>query len=392
VTALADRAIDIALARTPRRSVVLFTNSWTMGGMEEHLVVLAGGLVARGADVAALCPGGPGTQALRERLQRAGVHVKVLPDRGRTPRSLARRILALARAIRERPGCIVHLHLTGHAGGTLIVLVSRIAGARAVVRTEHLPPATSTGFVERVAVSVRDRLMRAVICVSAQNRREHIDRLRRDPAKLTVVPNCVDLTRYDPAAPDVAIRDRLGVPSDAPLVGTVSRLDEERKGIAHFLEMAATVSCVYADARFLVVGDGWLRPKLERLARELGVHQRVLFVGERRDIPDLLSAMTVFVMSSLYEGGPYTVLEAMAAARPVVATPVGLVPDLIRDGETGLIAPIGDSYGLAHAVLRLLEDAPLRERVRSAGYEAVRARYGADRMVDGVLEVYRSAG
>jgi glycosyltransferase involved in cell wall biosynthesis len=390
VTTLAERVLDVTSA-TQAPSVVLFTNSWTMGGMEEHLFVLARGLVARGIDVSALCPGGAGTQVLRERLGHAGANVELLPDRGRSPWGLGRRALALARSVRRRPGCVVHLHITGHAGGNLVVLVARLAGARAVVRTEHLPPMAETKLVERLGVAMRDRLMRRVICVSAQNRREHIERLGRDARKLVVVSNCVDLERYDPSADGHAMRDRLGIDRGAPLIGTVSRLDEHRKGVHHFLEMAATISCVYSDARFLVVGDGWLRPKLERAARDLGVHERVLFLGERSDVPDLLAAMTIFVMPSLYEGGPYTVLEACAAARPVVATPVGLVPDLIREGETGLLAPVADSYALADAVLRLLGDSDLRERVRWAGREAVSARHGADRMVDGVLAVYREA-
>jgi glycosyltransferase involved in cell wall biosynthesis len=374
------------------RSVVLFTNGWTMGGMEEHLLVLANGLLDRGIEVTLLCPPDAGIEALREQLSQYGAAVEVLPDRGRTPIGVARRMLALARVVRSRPDCVVHLHVTGHRGGSLVVLVSRFAGARRIVRTEHLPPGSATSIAERFGVWLRDRLTDRVICVSAQNRSEHIRALGRDPNKIVVVPNCLDLRRYESLTDDGAVRSELRIPMAAPIVGTVSRLGEERKGIDRFLVMAAAVLRIRPDARFLIVGDGALRPRLETLAHTLGVHDRVLFVGERTDVPRLLAAMTVFVMPSLSEGGPYTVLEACAMARPVVATPVGLVPDLIRDGENGLLAPIGDSAALARAVVRLLDDDALRLRLGVAGRRAVHEHHSAEKMIAGVLETYGRAG
>jgi glycosyltransferase involved in cell wall biosynthesis len=374
------------------RPVILFTNSWTMGGMEEHLLVLANGLLERGVDVTVLCPPAAGIGVLRERLSRSGAHVEILPDRGRTPQGFVRRILALARAVRSRPNCVVHLHLTGHTGGSLVVLVSRLAGAGGIVRTEHLPPGPGTRVGERIGVFVRDRMTDRVICVSGQNRSEHIRALGRDPSKIVVVANCLDLGRYSPRGDDGPIRAELGIPPAVPIVGTVSRLSEERKGVDHFLTMAAAVSRVRPDAVFLIVGDGALRPRLETLAHTLGVRDRVRFLGERTDVPRLLAAMTVFVMPSLYEGGPYTVLEACAMGRPVVATPVGLVPDLIRAGENGMLAPIGDSAALARAVLVLLDDDALRDRLGEAGRRAVQERHGAERMIAGVMDTYAVAG
>ena len=121
----------------------------------------------------------------------------------------------------------------------------------------------------------------------------------------------------------------------------------------------------------------------------MGIGPRVIFTGERRDIPELLAAMRVFVMPSLYEGGPYTVLEAMAMAKPVVATPVGLVPDVVHDGVTGRLVPIADSAALARAVLELLASDETARRLAERGRAAVVEHFSLDAMIDGVAAIYR---
>jgi glycosyltransferase involved in cell wall biosynthesis len=144
------------------------------------------------------------------------------------------------------------------------------------------------------------------------------------------------------------------------------------------------------NLRFLIVGDGELRAELEQQAGAGGLGDRIVFAGARTDIPDVLDAMDIFVMPSLWEGGPITVLEAMAMARPVVATRVGMVPEVIRDGETGLIVEPGDTAALTKAA-RCLLDAP--NEARSMGRKAretVETGFSPDVMVDRVVAIYRS--
>ncbi|MGH2355436.1 MAG: glycosyltransferase family 4 protein [Chloroflexota bacterium] len=373
----------------PAVPVVLFANSPYMGGMEEHVLLLGRGLVRRGFRVAALCPPHEAVQPLRRALADAGVAVHCPTERQTVSFGAARRLRELVQTLRRYPGCILHLHLTGHSGGGLLQLAGQLAGARAMVRTEHLPPVLPIPAGERLAVRIRDQFLARIICVSQQTRQDHLDRLGRDPRKCVVVPNCVDLERFSPDVPAEGVRAEFGIDPHHPIIGTVSRLHEHRKGVAYFLEMAAAVARVYPMARFLIVGDGSLRAALERQAEEFCIADRVVFTGARRDIPRLLAAMQVFVMPSLYEGGPYTVLEAMAMAKPVVATPVGLVPDVITDGATGYLAPVADSAALADAVLRLLSDDALAGRLGRAGREVVAARFSLDAMVDGVADLYR---
>jgi glycosyltransferase involved in cell wall biosynthesis len=369
--------------------IVLFTNSPYMGGMEEHILLLGRGLVRQGYTVAAICSTRDEIRPLRESLAAEGIRVHGLAERGESRLSGLRRLQALHRPLRQYPGCILHLHLTGHHGGDLIQLAARLAGVRAIVRTEHLPPVLPITALDRARVQLRDRALARIICVSEQTRQLHLERLGRDARRCTVVPNCVDLDRFSPTLREYGVHAEFGFEPTAPIVGTVSRLGEHRKGIHHFLDMAAAVAAINPGARFLVVGDGELRPELEQQADRLGIQSRVVFTGERRDIPRLLAAMRVFVMPSLYEGGPYTVLEAMAMVKPVVATPVGLVPDVVDHRETGLLIPVADSAALTEAVLELLSDADLARRLAERGRQAVVERFSLDAMIAGVTAVYR---
>src|SRR5206468_10031776 len=125
----------------------------------------------------------------------------------------------------------------------------------------------------------------------------------------------------------------------------------------YFVDMAAQVLHEWPAARFLVVGDGALRSNLERQAKSLGITERIIFAGERKDIPRLLAAMRVFVIPSLYEACQYSLLEAMAMGKAAVATPAGVAPDVVLDHRTGLLVPLADSEAMAAAVLEMRDDA-----------------------------------
>jgi glycosyltransferase involved in cell wall biosynthesis len=225
--------------------------------------------------------------------------------------------------------------------------------------------------------------------VSESNRREHVDVLGRRAGKFVVVPNGIDLERF--ATEDGAgVHAELGLPPAAPLVGVVARLAEERKGIALFLQMAAAVAQVDADVHFVIIGDGPLRPGLEQRAAELGVAERVSFLGARADVPRLVAALQLFVLPSLYEAGPLTLLEAMALGKAVVTTPVGVAEDVVCDEGTGLIVPVGDADALAAAVLRLLSNDELRASMGKRAREEAWPAFSVDHMVDETIRVYQS--
>jgi glycosyltransferase involved in cell wall biosynthesis len=175
-----------------------------------------------------------------------------------------------------------------------------------------------------------------------------------------------------------------------PLVGVVGRL-EPQKGHAYLFEAWPSIVAEFPDARLLVVGDGSLRPRLQARAQELGVAGSVLFAGFRADIPRVLDAIDVLALPSLYEGMPLTAIEASAMGRPVVATAVDGTPEVVVEGETGLLVSPGDPAGLANALCRLLGDPAGRARLGRAGRARAMDLFDQRQQVRRTQELYTAA-
>jgi len=375
---------------TPPSPVVLFTNSQAMGGMEQHVTFLASGFVERGIRAAAVCSPTLSIAALRHDLARLGVEVHTPPDRPGTGGAVGR-VRDLVAAFEPYAGGILHVHSTGFHGGELVMLAGRRAGITTIVRTEHVPPQSPLRLRDRLSVQWRDRLLVSkVICVSEENRRDHIEILGRDPGRIEVVPNGIDVERFVDRD-GTAVRASLGIDEQTLLVGVIGRLAEARKGISEFLQMVASLDEEQHRALFVVVGDGPLRPELERLSADLGLQQRVRFLGERTDIADILAALDVFVMPSIWEAGPLTLLEAMTAGRAVVTTRVGVVPQTVVHGHNGLVVTPGDVQQLSEAVGQLLEDRELARRLGAAAAAEAQRSFSVELMVERTLSVYEAA-
>jgi glycosyltransferase involved in cell wall biosynthesis len=202
----------------------------------------------------------------------------------------------------------------------------------------------------------------------------------------------VDLTRFAGAPAGERLRHELHLPPNSRLVVVASRLTR-LKGIECFLSAAAALSVKHPDVRFLIVGetsppDPAYLQSLERLARELGIADRVTFTGRRSDIPAVLGAADVAVMPSLNEALSNVVLESMAAGAPVVATRVGGTPEALTDGATGLLVQPGDAGAIATAVSRLLDDRALACRLGRAARERIAERFSVERMVSATEDLY----
>lgn len=309
----------------------------------------------------------------------------------------ARDVAALWRLFRlfarERPD-VVHTH---HAkAGALGRLAAHLAGVPAVVHTYHgnifsgyfSPP------VERSVIAVERRLAGfadALVAISPSQKADLADRFRiAPPSQFHLIPLGLDLAPFLTAhSPDPALREEIGFPPSGPVVGIVARL-EPVKDIARFLHIARIVSGALSTARFLIVGDGPLRMELEEKARILGIADRTLFIGAREDLPRLCPLMDVLCLTSRNEGTPVSLIEAMAAGRPVVAHAVGGVGDVIEDGRTGILVNPADPEGFARRVATLLLDASLRERLGRAARESVRSRFAPERLADDIEALYCS--
>jgi L-malate glycosyltransferase len=206
-------------------------------------------------------------------------------------------------------------------------------------------------------------------------------------AQAVTVHEGIDLDRVD-AAPPVDLHAELWLPHHAPVVGNVAAL-VPHKGQRHLIDAAAIVVQKVPDARFVIAGEGELRAALEREIRDRHLEKHVFLAGFRPDVLSVHKAFDIFVMSSVTEGLGTSLLDAMACAKPVVATTAGGMPEVVVDGRTGLLVPPRDHQAMAAGIVRLLGDARLREAMGAAGQARVRERFSADRMVRDTLQVYQ---
>ncbi|RZJ75333.1 MAG: glycosyltransferase, partial [Flavobacterium sp.] len=183
------------------------------------------------------------------------------------------------------------------------------------------------------------------------------------------------------------VRRELGFAHDDFVIGTAVVLSEQ-KGIRYLIEAAKRVCAELPKARFVVAGDGPLRGALEDMGRASGLGERLTFLGFRRDIPELISSFDVYALSSLWEGLPLALLEALAIGKPIVATRVGGNPEIVEDGENGFIVPPRDADALARALVRVALDDGFRARVRAANVAKFAARFSLEAMLRGHAETY----
>jgi glycosyltransferase involved in cell wall biosynthesis len=180
------------------------------------------------------------------------------------------------------------------------------------------------------------------------------------------IPNAIDCERFNRTGGNpVQKKALLSIPPEAPLIGTVGRLTKQ-KGYPYLIEAAATVVQNIRDVRFLIIGQGEDLPFLQNLAQKVGVSHRIDFLGPRQDIEELLPCLDLFVSSSLWEGLPTVLLEAMAARVPVIGTDIPGTSDLIRHGENGWLVPAGDAPSLAAGMVALMQNPTLRRRLVEA--------------------------
>lgn len=208
-----------------------------------------------------------------------------------------------------------------------------------------------------------------------------------DAARTVTVHEGIDLERVD-AAPQARPHEEFWLPHEAPIVGNVAAL-VPHKGQRHLIEAAALVVREVPDARFLIAGEGDLRPALERQIKEHRLEKHVLLAGFRPDVLSLHKSFDIFVLSSITEGLGTSLLDAMACAKPIVATTAGGIPEVVADGVTGLLVPPRDHGSLARAIVTLLKDAALRKTMGSAGLARVHECFSAERMVQETVRVYQ---
>lgn len=288
----------------------------------------------------------------------------------------------VARDLRARGVAVVHGYLfegnllaalAGRLGRRPVTLVSKRSLDRYERVDRRLAAALSNRLADRVTVNaaaVRDLVAEHEWCPTS---------------RMVLIPNGVALPSRPARPADAA------TPSSetGPIVGMVGRLGW-KKGYQHALEAAAMVREVLPGVRFDIVGEGDQRPMLEERTRSLGLEETVRFLGKRRDVAELMAGFDCYMLSSVVEGMPNALLEAMALGRPVVATSAGGSAEVVVDGESGLLVPPGDPRALADAVLRILRDPALAARLGAAAELRVRRDFDQSAMLRSIERLYRS--
>ncbi len=312
-------------------------------------------------------------------LEQRGMTVHYLPFGKYSPRN----VNGILRLIQRQAPDILHLH--GYSAANFGRLAARRAGIVNVVHEHAVLPAQPHQYV---ADFLLRPLTDSAVAVSS-NVRDFMIRTRHIPrTKIRVVPNGVDLTEFCPTeVRDVAARRRQrGLPERARLVGTVTRFRAE-KGTEFLLRAAPEVLNRCTDTIFVILGDGPLKPDLERLAVDLGIRESVRFVGFQRDVPEWLSMFDVNVIPSLTEGFPLSLIEAMAAGNAVVASAVGAIGEVADDGRTALLVPPKDPARLAAKIVHLLTHPDVAASLSASAQEASR-KYDAQSSAAALRELY----
>lgn len=369
------------------RPAVLEVVASSRGGGAVHVRDLALGLAARGYAVTVAMPADDG-QVSAASFAGSDVSWVELPLQA----GLSWQALAALRGLAAR------CHLL-HAHGARAALYARLAAASLgrrrppVLYTIHGFAAPHYGWARRSLLLGLEALLRPwttrVIAVSQAEREAFLAATPYRPEEVEVIHNGIALTPDDaPWSPREAARRALGLPVDEPLLITVCRLYRPRD--LPTLLRALRLCQQRLPCRLLIVGDGPDRPQVEAEIAALGLQGRALLLGFRDDVRALLRASDLFVLSTaLWEGLPLTVLEAMDAARPVVASRVGGIVEAVLPGETGLLTPPRDAQALAQALLTLLTDPPLATRMGQAGRRRVVERFGSARMIGETEALYR---
>ena len=371
-----------------------------VGGPALHVAYLTAGLAGRGYDTTLVAGSlAHGEESMAAVAEQRGVTIETLPALYReiAPLRDARAVLDLARLIRRERPAILHTH-TAKAGavGRAAALFAGRARPPIILHTFHghvlrgyFNPLVTLGFrtLERWLARVTTKL----IAVSPEVR-DDLVRLGVAPAsKFAVIRLGIELeerTGGDQAA-GLEIRRLLGVPPDGFVVGWIGRMTAVKR-TEDVLRAFRGLLDLGVEAHLLLVGDGPDRPRLERDAHDLGIVRRCLFLGYQDDVARFYKMIDVLLLPSANEGTPVSVIEALAAERPTVATRVGGVPDVIRDGVEGFLVEPGDAAALAERLAELARDPERRARMGAAGRARVLERYAVERLVDEVDRLYRS--
>ena len=305
------------------------------------------------------------------------------------------RSVAFAKFLRDWDADLVHCH-SAVAGTILARIGAYLAGVPLISHVHIENKFSDVRWIQKLQIildNITAIVVDKIITISNATKSSLIDQ-GISSNKITVIHNGISLTEQLDDMPEVdQLRSTLGLKNNSHVVGTVARLCPV-KGQREFILAARNICNLYPNTEFLVIGEdyefeGKYRSNLENLVKELDLEEFVHFLGFRSDVRRLIHSFEIFVLPSWIEGLPVTILEAMAARKPVVATSVGGVPELVLDGETGILVPPRDVPGLSKAIESLLDEPDIAHQMGNKGYEYVHQEFSHEKMWTQVQQLYK---
>lgn len=346
------------------------------GGLEKVVIDLADRLNSKGYQNVICCLDEPGELA-DEAIEKGIKLIKLeRPEKG-VNLSL---FLKLSRLFRKEEIEVLHTH--NCAPAIYGAPAAKLAGVSAIINTRH---GREKKIVNRFIWNLNDN----IIAVSEDAKKEFLKWNHVKEDRVEVIYNGININKY--GGKEVIkddIKMKLNIPSSVVVIGTIGRLSPE-KDHHTLLKAFSIIVKSLENVNLVIVGDGILRKDLESYSLELGISEKVIFLGFREDIPDILSIFDLFVLPSETEGVSLTLLEAMAGSKPVVATDVGGNPEVVSNGETGLLVPPRDHERMAKAILHVLKDKELSDSMGGKGLERAVKHFSLDKTADSYGDIYK---
>ena len=353
------------------------------GGGERVFLQLAAGLRGCFEIFIASMPGG----IFEYELKQLGIKFYPVEMSKRLSLKPIRRIKAIIRNNK-----IDLVHSQGARADFFARIAGRIAGVPHIICTVAMPvEGFDVGLLQKKIYRFMDylteRYVEGFIVVSDSLKQMLMER-RGIPAHQVVrVYNGIELSQYHLDAQYGELSKEWGIPQDVPVVGAIGRMVWQ-KGFNYFIKAVPDIMRVVPEARFLLVGDGLLRERLEALSEELRVRDNLIFTGFRSDIKEILSAIDILVIPSLQEGFPMITLEAMSMAKPIIATNIDGITEQITDGVNGILVPPKNPSALAKAIIKVINDKELARSMGLAAREKVEQEFSVEKMVAETEKVY----
>lgn len=356
----------------------LMTDS-KIGGAERVVLQLSKGLDINRFTVSICCLAERGP--IFDEAEGAGIKIYSLGIKNRWD---FLKILRLVKILKKLNIHILHAHLF-HAN-ILSRIIGKISNVPIIISTEHIMGIESS---LRILVNRLTSIFVTKYIVVSEAVGGFLNKnVKIRPSKISTVLNGIEYANFKISLiAQENFKEQFGITTSHEVIGTIARLHRQ-KGHVYLLHAIKKVVEVFPKAKFLVVGDGPLKYKLKELAHKLGIVNNVIFTGNQKDISTILSLINIFVLPSLWEGLPITILEAMAMKKPVVVTNVSGNPEVVIDNITGILVPPKEPILLAEAILRLLRDKDLSLKLGEAGYQRGKEKFGKEQMIANTAMIY----